>query len=222
MSDDQTFHFRVLRYLCGLTGGGVHGLFGTGCFGLCEGSFVEKQIHSFYLFDDAWQIGSVRTIGVGTWRVGRSRQASVRDDGSVLGHKIFSVLDAVYQVDGYFVEIYHIPQDVVGQRFLAEQKAAGRESVFQRDGFHRDGTVIVDDGPLLRVERMENHLERHPFAEESQLGFHQPLQFRMAVDVEVGSPVGHGEGGNQSDEAETVVTVQMRDEDMVQPAELQP
>lgn len=222
MSDDQTFHFRVLGYLGGLAGRRMHGLLGTGSFGLCEGSFVEKQIHSFYLFDDAGQVGRIRAIGVGTWRLCGSCQPFVGNDGSVLGHEVFTVLDAVYQVDGYFVEIYHIPQDVVGQRFLTEEEAAGRESVFQRDGFHRDGTVIVDDGPLLRVERMENHLERHPFAEESQLGFHQPLQFRMAVDVEVGSPVGHGEGGNQSDEAETVVTVQMRDEDMVQPAELQP
>ena len=94
--------------------------------------------------------------------------------------------------------------------------------MFQGDGFYRDGTVVVDDGPFLRVERMENYLERHSFTEESQLWFHQPLQFRVAVDVQVGSPVGHGKGRNQSDEAETMVTVQVRDEYMVQPAEFQP
>jgi hypothetical protein len=41
------------------------------------------------------------------------------------------------------------------------------------------------------------------------------------MDVQVGRPFQHTESRNQTDESEAVVTVEVRNENMVQPTELQ-
>ena len=110
---------------------------------------------------------------------------------------------------------------MVGHRLLAEEEAAGRQAMAQGDGFHADGAVIVNHGTFARVEGVEHHLIGHTLAEKLQLRFQQTLQVGMGMDVEVGRAFQHAERGNQSHEPEAMVAVEVRDEDVVQPAELQ-
>ena len=91
----------------------------------------------------------------------------------------------------------------------------------QRNGFHAHRAVVVDNLSFSRIERVEDDLVAHALTEKFQLGSQQPLQVGMTMDVQVGRPFQHTESRNQTDESEAVVTVEVRNENMVQPTELQ-
>ena len=94
--------------------------------------------------------------------------------------------------------------------------------MLQRKGAHGHRTVFIDDCRGAGVVGVELHLVVHPFAEEVQLGLHELFQFGGGIDVHGGSASQQSEGGEQSDESEAVVAVEVGDEDVVQPGEFQP
>ena len=93
--------------------------------------------------------------------------------------------------------------------------------MFQRNGADADRAVVVDDFGLGRMDGVEHDFVGHTFAEKIQLGCQQSLQFLVGIDVQGGSASQQSEGGNQSHQPETMVAMQMRDEDVVEAGELQ-
>ena len=55
VTDDELAHLGIAGYLGGLHSRGMEGFLGSGRIGLGKGAFVEEQVHSLYLWNDAFK-----------------------------------------------------------------------------------------------------------------------------------------------------------------------
>ena len=90
----------------------------------------------------------------------------IRNDFSFGSYKIRSVLDPVQFVDGYFIEIHHISDDMIGTLLFFKKKTAARNTVSQRNGGHSHRAVVIDQRRLLRLKFMEKDFIGQRFAKE--------------------------------------------------------
>ena len=105
--------------------------------------------------------------------------------------------------------------------FLAEAEAHTGHPVAQRKGIDLDRTVFVDQRVSLDRKFVDLYLIRHSLTEEIQLRAQQGFQRCRRINVQRFGTSQQPESGNQTDQTETVVAVQMRNKDMVQARELQ-
>ena len=183
MADDELFHFGIAGYLGGLHGGGVEGFLGSGGFALGKGAFMEEQIHSLDLRNDAFQADGIRAVGITSGWIRGDSKPMVRHDGAVRCNIILSVLDPVQFEYGYLVKAHHVADDMVGRLLFLKKEAAGRYAVTQGDGADGDRTVLVDHFGFVGVDGMELYRIRHALAEEVQMGLQQLFQFLVGLDV---------------------------------------
>ena len=92
----------------------------------------------------------------------------IRNDFSFGSYKIRSVLDPVQFVDGYFIEIHHISDDMIGTLLFFKKKTTARNTVSQRNGGHSHRAVVIDQRRLLRLKFMEKDFIGQRFAKESK------------------------------------------------------
>ena len=88
--------------------------------------------------------------------------------------------------------------------------------MFQRHGLHADSAVFVDHFMLARVDRMKDDVVQAVSAVVVQQRSQQFLQIRMRIDVHRLRAFEHRERRQQTYQAETMVSVQMGDEDVIQ------
>ena len=86
---------------------------------------------------------------------------------------------------------------------------------------HAYGAVIVDDVGAAMGEGVELDAVAHALAEEVELWAHQLLQFGKAVYVQGGCSSQKAERRDESNQPEAVVAVEVRDEDVVEPREIE-
>ena len=119
------------------------------------------------------------------------------------------------------VEVYHLADDVVGAGLLGKQETATRHAMAQRDGGHRQRAVFVDYCRSVGVELMEEHFVRHLPVEEAEHWRQQRFQSFGRMDVQLGGASQQIERRDESQQAEAMVAMQVGDENMIQPRELQ-
>ena len=61
VADYQLSYCCIACYSGCLCSSGMEGFLGSGCIALCKGAFVEKQVHTFNLGDNAWQADGIGT-----------------------------------------------------------------------------------------------------------------------------------------------------------------
>jgi hypothetical protein len=177
---------------------------------------MEKYIHSLDLRDDALQADGIRAIGITAWRIRWACQPMVGYDGSIRTNIILAILDAVQLEYRYLIEVHHIADDVMGSRLFLEEESTSRDAMTQWDGADAYRTVIVDYFRFARIDGMELYIVCHSLAEEFQLWSQELFQFFVCVDMERSGTSQQSEGGNQPHQSETMVTMQVGNEDMVE------
>jgi hypothetical protein len=86
----------------------------------------------------------------------------------------------------------------------------------QRDGADAYRTVIVDYFRFVWIDGMELYIVCHSLAEELQLGSQELFQLTVCIDMERSGTSQQSEGGNQPHQSETMVTMQVGNENMVE------
>ena len=104
--------------------------------------------------------------------------------------------------------------DAVG---LFEEKTASRHPVLERDGLHRNGAILEDHFVFAGVDGMEDDVVETVIRVIIEERREQFLQIRMGVDMHRLRAFEHAERRQKPDETETVVSVEMGDEDIIQP-----
>ena len=174
-------------------------------------------LHEFAIIG-AWQC--VAAVCVAARWVCILCQAAVGYGLAIGSGEVGTVLDSLAHVYGYIVEIHGIAYEMTPLWLLLEQESAAWDAVALWQGLHGYGVVLKDDLVLCRVDVVEEYWVVHPLAEEIELWLHQLFQHLVCIDVEWGGTSQKAESGHQSDEAEAVVTVQVRYEDMVDEREM--
>lgn len=183
---------------------------------LAISTFVIEGVDTFYQLMKRRDIAGVAAIGIASGGVGLPDQATMRDDVAIGGCPAGSVLDVVDLTDWYLIGLQHLWPDVRQEGFLANQVAAGGQSVLQGDGLYCDATILIDHGVKSGVDRMELHLEAQVVSEEVYLTSQdRPKGFR-AVDMKGSRPTDQPESGDHADKPKAMVTMQMGYEDMAQ------
>ena len=100
---------------------------------------------------------------------------------------------------------------------LGEQESTSGYFVLQRDSGYGDRAVLEDNFALTRIDGMEDDLVCHLIAMIVQQRLHQLLQIRRCVDMQRLRTPHHTEGGDEADQSEAMVAVQVGDEDVIQP-----
>ncbi len=100
---------------------------------------------------------------------------------------------------------------------LFEEKTASRHPVLERDGLHGNGAVLEDHLVFAGVDGMEDDVVETVVGVIVQQRRKQFLQIRMGVDMHRLGAFEHAERRQQPDETETMVSMEMGDEDIIQP-----
>ena len=103
---------------------------------------------------------------------------------------------------------------------LTEKEAATGHTVFQWQSLHSNCVVLEDYLMLCGVYAVEEEWIVHSLSEELYLRLHQLLEMWVGIYVEWGGTSKHTECGYQADESETVVSVQVRYEYVVDEREV--
>ena len=104
--------------------------------------------------------------------------------------------------------------DAVG---LFKEKSAGRYSMFERDRLYGDGAILKDHLVFARVDGMKDDVVLPVVGMIVQKRREQFLQVGMRIYVHRLRPFEHAERGEQTDESEAMITMQMGYEDVIQP-----
>ena len=180
---------------------------------LAISTFVIEGVDTFYQLMKRRDIAGVAAIGIASGGVGLPDQATMRDDVAIGGWPAGSVLDVVDLTDWYLIGLQHLWPDVRQEGFLANQVAAGGQSVLQGDGLYCDATILINHGVKSGVDRMELHLEAQVVSEEVYLTSQdRPKGFR-AVDMKGSRPTNQPESGDHADKPKAMVTMQMGNKD---------
>ena len=115
---------------------------------------------------------------------------------------------------GDVVESAIIVLDAVG---LFEEESAGRYSMFERNGLYRDGAILEDHLVFARVDVVKDDVVLPVVGMIVQKRREQFLQVGMRIYVHRLCPFEHAERGEQTDEPEAMITMQMGYEDVIQP-----
>ena len=143
------------------------------------------------------------------------------DNVSIGSGIVSAVFYPVQFIRRYLVEVYHFADDVVGCLLLGKQESAAGYAVFQGDGAYCYRAVFMNNLWPFSAEGMKFYVEAYAMTKEVQPRAHQFLQFFVCMDVQCGCASQQCECGDESDNSETVVTVQVADENVVQPTEFQ-
>ena len=109
----------------------------------------------------------------------------------------------------------------IGARLLGKQKTAARHAMPQRNGGHRKRPVFINQGGFFRLERVEEDFIGHLMIEECKHRRKKFFQTFGRMDMQVGRTPQEIKRGYQSQQPETVVAVQVGDEDTVQTREFE-
>ena len=212
----QLPHPGIAGHHRGLSGGGVIVFLGRLEFVFAIGTLVVEGIDALDQLVERWHIAGVAAIGIASRRIGRTDKAAVGNHLAVGHRPIGTVLDIVHLADRNLIGLHHLRTDMGQQRLLADEIAAGGKAMLQRDGLHRDGTVLIDHSVAGGVDGMELHLEAQVVSKEVYLAAQDGAERLRAVDMEGGRPPHQTEGGDHANEAEAMVAMQMGDKDMTQ------
>ena len=89
--------------------------------------------------------------------------------------------------------------------------------MFQWNSLHGNGAVLEDHFVLARVDGMEDDVVLAIVRMVLQERRQQFLQVRLGIDMHGLRALEHAERRQQTDQTETVVAVQVGDEDIIQP-----
>ena len=100
--------------------------------------------------------------------------------------------------------------------FLFEDKTACGHRMPQRYRFYGEGTVVEDNLGATGIDVVEDDGKWQMLAEISEKRECERLEVLMGVDVHILRTAEHSECGEQTEQSEAVVAVEVGDEDIVQ------
>ncbi len=219
MTEQQLFDFGLFGNGGSLRSGGMKGLFGSDEVAFLKGGFMIKQIDAFDDGNDGRTECRIGTEGVAPCRLCGTSQSAVGDDFSIFRDEIRSLFDLLHLFDRNVIEIGHLADDVIVLLLFDKEITTAGNAMIQRNRPHRDGTIFHDNLMLFGVNGVKSDFERQILAEEIEYRTKPRLQIFRSVDEKIARSSQHSKRGNQSGKAETVIAVQMGNENMVEPAE---
>ena len=200
----------------GLCGRGVEGLLGSLFVVLAKGSLVVEEAYALNVGNDGRAVDGVGAVGIRAGRLGIEHQIAVGHVLAIGGGPVGPLLDVVDGIKRNVVEVYHVTANVWQAGLFAEHVAAAGNAVLQGDGADAEALVFVDDLALCGVYGVELNGKRQSIAKGVKLQFQYGLQFGRRIDAQHAGAAQQGEGGNQANQSEAVVAVQVRNEDAAQ------
>ena len=100
---------------------------------------------------------------------------------------------------------------------LLEQETACRYAVLERNGLHADRAVLIDYLMLARVDMMKNNVVQPIVGMVVKQRLQQFFQIRMCIDMHRLRTFEHAQCRQQADKTETMVAMQMGNENIIQP-----
>lgn len=120
-----------------------------------------------------------------------------------------SVLDGGYGSEGYAVAFGHFGAEVARSWFLFEEESAGGYGVAERECGDGERAVLEDDGVACGVDGVEAEVEGEVAGEELYLGAEEGFEVGVSMDGEGSVASEESHGGDEGEEAEAVVAVEV-------------
>lgn len=215
VADDEFIDASLLGDLCSLQGGAVATVTGFLDVLVLVGGFVIKKIRSLDDGDDALGVDGIAAEGILLrWR-GLGGQEFVWNNLATLGiGPIDALLDAGIVSHRNLQFATTIDEQMTVTRQFLEQESGSRYAMMERDGADAQGLILVDDLALQRIVGLESHLHRKLGTEEIEQRTEDPLGIGVGMDDDLAGPLSQTQRGDETDEAEAMVTMQMAEQDV--------
>lgn len=221
MADNQTTDVGITRYAGSLPGRAVKGFLRTVPKRLIKGRLMVEDIDTFEKRHEVGLIGRVGAIGVATRRSCRDDEVGVWIAVALWRHEVRPILNLTDLCQRYVEVVHHVATDMRLSCLLPEEETRGRQTVVERQAYDLERTVLIEQmGRIVIGNGVEHYLIGRPTAEEVEPRTQQTLERGMSPHMERSRAARQGQGREQADEAEAVVTMEMGEEYVTEAAEL--
>ncbi len=213
MADNQSLSARPQCGFGGIGGGRMAARFGDLLLGGGVGCLVVHQISSRAKPCDFGRKVRVGEIGIRARGIGAVGQFGVGENLARLEHNILAPFGSgdLGDIEAVFSDFVLL--DIERRLLFAKQKAGGRHAVAQRDAPHLDRAILEKQFMFGRIDLRPNNLEGQTAVEIAQMRRQNLAEGRRREDLQRRFAPVKPQRGNQREEAETVVAVQVREED---------
>jgi hypothetical protein len=180
------------------------------------GALVIEDVHALELTGETRHIAGIADVGITTGSIGRHNQTAVGYHLAIRHYKVGTILDITHLTEGNTVGINHVATDMGQRGFLLNQITTTGHTVLERDALDLDAAIVVNNLTDSGVNRMEDDFEVEVVGKELYLALQLGAQCLRGMDVETGCAPQKSESGDHANEAETVVAMQMGDEDVTE------
>lgn len=216
VADDEAAGVGLAGKFSSLKGGAVAGLASKVGSIMGKRGFVVEEVDALQKLGIGSHGHGVATISVGTPRISGKSELSMGPDATIGVGPVSPFLDGIDGEVGDMEEVDHVAANVGKRRFLSEKESTARHAMLEGDRGNAERAVIIDDCRVVGRKTVEDDFVANAAAEEVELRAEELFKrFAGAIDVKLGCASEEVEGGDKANKPKTVVSVEMRNEDVV-------
>lgn len=221
MPDEEAFCSCLSCYFGRFFGRTVESFFGSCPILLHKSGFMVEQIHTLNNRDDGGIKLRIRAVSISSGRCARGREVSVGDDPPIRCRVVGSFYDEGIFGKRNIVELGSRFVQMPCTAFFFEEVARRRDAVAERYAIDFDGFVLMHKCMSGGIDRMYLHLIGHSVTELLQYGAEETLYSLRPMYMQGAGTSQQTKCGDKSGQAETVIAMQMADENMDETPEME-